>query len=71
MNVINLSRADWFKSSHSGSQSACVEVAWLEGGSVGVRDSKNPTGPALVLTSGQWDAFATSVRGGAFKGVQA
>ncbi len=61
MNDIDLSRADWFKSSHSGSQSDCVEVAWLDG-AVGVRDSKNPTGPALVFTSGQWDAFAVGVR---------
>ncbi|WP_280402704.1 DUF397 domain-containing protein [Nocardia carnea] len=54
---IDLSRARWFKSSHSSGDNACVEVAHLGGGMVGVRDSKNPSGPALVFTSGQWDAF--------------
>ncbi|MEV5836760.1 DUF397 domain-containing protein [Nocardia sp. NPDC052112] len=62
----DLSGVDWFKSSHSGSQSACVEVAWLDGGKVGVRDSKNPTGPALVFTPGEWDAFAEGVQEGQF-----
>ncbi|WP_280367360.1 DUF397 domain-containing protein [Nocardia wallacei] len=52
---------NWFKSSHSGGQTECVEVAWLPSGCVGVRDSKNPTGPALIFTSGEWDAFAKSV----------
>ncbi|MEV4127985.1 DUF397 domain-containing protein [Nocardia sp. NPDC049707] len=34
----NLSQANWFKSSHSGGHTDCVEVAWLAGGSVGIRD---------------------------------
>ncbi|MEV6134716.1 DUF397 domain-containing protein [Nocardia sp. NPDC051990] len=67
MNVeTELSSANWFKSSHSGSQSACVEVAWPKGGSVGVRDSKNPTGPALVFTPSEWDTFAAGMRYGRF-----
>ncbi|WP_406233240.1 DUF397 domain-containing protein [Nocardia sp. NBC_01009] len=65
MNNIDLSRASWFKSSHSGSQGACVEVAWLAGG-VGVRDSKNPTGPALIFTPSEWDAFTAGVTDGEF-----
>jgi hypothetical protein len=40
----------WFKSRRSGPSKDCVEVAFLAGGHVGVRDSKNPTGPALVFT---------------------
>ncbi|MFD0366200.1 DUF397 domain-containing protein [Nocardia sp. GCM10030253] len=66
MNNIDLSSAPWFKSSHSGSQSDCVEVAWLEGSGVGVRDSKNPTGPALVFTPGEWDAFTAGITDGEF-----
>ncbi|MFI1914017.1 DUF397 domain-containing protein [Nocardia sp. NPDC020380] len=53
----DLSAAVWFKSSYSGGQTDCVEVAWLGEEAVGVRDSKNPTGPALVFTPGQWDSF--------------
>ncbi|WP_433756562.1 DUF397 domain-containing protein [Nocardia sp. CA-135398] len=48
---------DWFKSSYSEGSGECVEVAWLDAGKVGVRDSKNPTGPALVFSPGEWDAF--------------
>jgi hypothetical protein len=39
-----------------------VEVAFLDQGLVGVRDSKNPTGPALVFTPAEWDGFTTQVR---------
>ncbi|WP_040864266.1 DUF397 domain-containing protein [Nocardia exalbida] len=61
-----LSNASWFKSSYSQAGGDCVEVAYLDGGSVGVRDSKNPTGPALVFTPGEWDAFTAGVTDGAF-----
>lgn len=57
----------WFKSSYSEGSSQCVEVAWLDGGGVGVRDSKNPTGPTLVFTPGEWDAFAAGMRDGEFQ----
>lgn len=56
----------WFKSSHSDTGGQCVEVAHLDGGMVGVRDSKNPTGPALVFTPGEWDAFLEGAREGEF-----
>ncbi|NQE67571.1 hypothetical protein NG2371_02024 [Nocardia gamkensis] len=62
----DLSEANWFKSSRSASGSQCVEVAWLGGGMIGVRDSKNPTGPALVFAPRVWDAFTTSVQDGGF-----
>ncbi|MFQ6392365.1 DUF397 domain-containing protein [Nocardia sp. KC 131] len=65
MNV-DLSGARWFKSSRSSGQKECVEVAHLDGGLVGVRDSKNPDGPALVFTPGQWDAFTGGVNDGEF-----
>lgn len=55
---------NWFKSSHSGGQTECVEVAWLPSGCVGVRDSKNPTGPALAFTSTEWDAFTAALTDG-------
>jgi hypothetical protein len=64
---VDLSGAKWFKSSHSSGGQDCVEVAHLAGGMVGVRDSKDLTGPALVFTPGQWDAFTSGVAKGAFE----
>ncbi|MBB5918724.1 hypothetical protein BJY24_007636 [Nocardia transvalensis] len=61
---VDLPTAQWFKSSRSSGQRECVEVAFLDGGRVGVRDGKNPAGPALVFTPGEWDAFAAGVRDG-------
>lgn len=61
-----LSDVKWVKSSHSQHGGDCVEVAYLDAGSVGVRDSKDPSGPALVFTPGEWDAFATGVASGEF-----
>ncbi|WP_280232387.1 DUF397 domain-containing protein [Nocardia cyriacigeorgica] len=56
----------WFKSSRSSGRTDCVEVAWLRGDRVGVRDSKNPAGPALIFAPDQWDVFASAVRAGKF-----
>lgn len=56
------SQANWFKSSYSGGQTDCVEVAWLPAGAVGVRDSKNPTGPALTFTTAEWTTFIAVLR---------
>ncbi|PPJ23686.1 DUF397 domain-containing protein [Nocardia nova] len=61
----DLSGAKWFKSSFSGSTKDCVEVAFLDAG-VGVRDSKNPTGPALIFTPTEWSAFTAGVEAGKF-----
>ncbi|GAA5046021.1 DUF397 domain-containing protein [Nocardia callitridis] len=65
MNV-DLSQAVWFKSSHSGGSNECVEVAHLSDDQVGVRDSKNPTGAALLFSPTAWDAFTTSINNGQF-----
>lgn len=56
----------WFKSSYSNASRDCVEVAHFSTGQVGVRDSKNPTGPALAFTPAAWDSFLTSARIGEF-----
>ncbi|MFD0360473.1 DUF397 domain-containing protein [Nocardia sp. GCM10030253] len=65
MNV-DLSGAEWFKSRRSDATKDCVEVAFLDGGHVGLRDSKNPTGPVLVFTPSEWDAFTGGVEDGEF-----
>ncbi|WP_280242907.1 DUF397 domain-containing protein [Nocardia abscessus] len=62
----DLSGAKWFKSSHSESGGQCVEVAWLDSARVGIRDSKNQTGPALVFNPSEWDTFTAGVRDGQF-----
>ncbi|MEU1204210.1 DUF397 domain-containing protein [Nocardia sp. NPDC005825] len=58
---IDLSRADWFKSSYSETGGQCVEVAFLDTDAVAVRDSKAPTGPALTFTPAQWTTFTTAL----------
>jgi hypothetical protein len=46
----------WYKSSHSSGANNCIEVAHGNGWTA-VRDSKNKTGPVLIVTDGEWDAF--------------
>ncbi|MBB5954405.1 hypothetical protein FHS29_000975 [Saccharothrix tamanrassetensis] len=47
----------WFKSSHSsGGSNGCVEVRFAAG-TVGVRDSKNATGPRFEFTTRAWRSF--------------
>jgi hypothetical protein len=59
---VDLSSAAWFKSKHSNNGGTCVEVAANIPGVVPVRDSKNPTGPALVFTPEAFAAFVTGVK---------
>ncbi|MGW4717310.1 DUF397 domain-containing protein [Nocardia sp. NPDC004260] len=63
---VDLSGAYWFKSTRSAAGNDCVEIAHLDGGRVGVRDSKNPHGGALVFTPSEWDAFLSVARDGEF-----
>lgn len=51
----------WRKSTKSQSNGQCVEVADLPG-AVGVRDSKDPTGPALAFTPASWKAFVSGLK---------
>ena len=66
MPTTDLSRARWRKSSRSGGQGQCVEVADNLPGVVAVRDSKNPGGPALAFTPDDWAAFIGGVKSGEF-----
>ncbi|WP_442809459.1 DUF397 domain-containing protein [Streptomyces sp. NBC_01335] len=48
----------WFKSSYSASEGgACVEIA-AHPAAIHIRDSKNPEGPILTVSTGTWSAFA-------------
>ncbi|MCT2276411.1 DUF397 domain-containing protein [Micromonospora chalcea] len=54
---MELTGAIWRKSTRSGTQGDCVEVADNLAGVVGVRDSKDPAGPVLTFTPDAWRAF--------------
>jgi hypothetical protein len=59
----DLTGARWRTSTRSGTDGGeCVEVADNLPGVVGVRDSKDPTGPALTLRPAAWSAFVTGVK---------
>jgi len=63
----DLTQAVWRKSTFSnGSGGDCVEVARNLPGIVAVRDSKDPHGPALIFTPGEWRTFAAGVKSGEF-----
>ncbi|WP_372666704.1 DUF397 domain-containing protein [Amycolatopsis kentuckyensis] len=47
----------WRKSSYSGEETACVEVRLA--GLSQIRDSKDPAGGTLSVTTRSWDAFVT------------
>ena len=52
----------WKKASKSGTNGGqCVEVARLDDGRIGVRDSKNPGGAVLRFTRAEWEAFLDGV----------
>ncbi|MFG2670206.1 DUF397 domain-containing protein [Streptomyces sp. NPDC048445] len=58
-----LSTARWRSSSYSNASGGeCVEVSDDFPGIVPVRDSKNPTGPALVVQTEAWGAFVSSLK---------
>ncbi|MEV4829478.1 DUF397 domain-containing protein [Micromonospora sp. NPDC049257] len=60
--MADLSGARWRKSTRSGGNGGeCVEVADNLPGIVAVRDSKDPTGPALTFTPAAWATFTGRV----------
>ncbi len=64
-----LADAVWRKSSHSGYNGNCVELAPLTGGGVALRNSRDPHGPALIYTRAEIAAFLAGVKGGEFDDV--
>lgn len=57
----------WIKSSYSGPTGGnCVEIAHLYGGQVAIRNSRHTSGPALLFTAAEWDAFLAGAKDGEF-----
>ncbi|MET8058713.1 DUF397 domain-containing protein [Streptomyces microflavus] len=54
----------WWKSSASGAQSDCVECGIVDADHIAVRDSKVPSGPALVVGRGALAAMVGAVGAG-------
>ncbi|MBW8087745.1 DUF397 domain-containing protein [Streptomyces hygroscopicus subsp. hygroscopicus] len=52
------------KSSYSGGENNCVEVADMAGNGRSVRDSKDRSGPYLAFTGDAWHAFILDIKAG-------
>jgi hypothetical protein len=62
-----MAEASWYKSSVSSYNGNCVEISHLRDGLVAVRDTKDrASGPALIFTRPEWDAFLTGAKNGEF-----
>jgi hypothetical protein len=51
-----MNRSQWRKSSHSGAENACVELAVTDTGT-GIRDSKHPNAGQLHVSRNLWMTF--------------
>ncbi|MCB5911281.1 DUF397 domain-containing protein [Streptomyces pinistramenti] len=56
----------WTKSSYSGGNGACVEIAVPTAEAIAVRDSKDPEGARLTFDNSAWSTFVSDVAGGTF-----
>ena len=62
MTEVDLSRAEWRKSSYSSQSGNCVEVARNLPGLVAVRASREPGGARLVVSQETWRGFLKGLR---------
>ncbi|MFJ8043801.1 DUF397 domain-containing protein [Kitasatospora sp. NPDC096147] len=64
--IDNEGEGSWFKASASASQGACAEVKDLRGQKIALRQSTDPTGPALIFTAAEFTAFVAGAKAGEF-----
>ena len=64
MHDLDLSRAQWRKSSYSGNNGNCVEVATNLPNLVAIRDSKNSDGSRLLMSAASWRVFVRDLKAG-------
>ncbi|MEU8262253.1 DUF397 domain-containing protein [Micromonospora sp. NPDC048999] len=63
----DLTGAVWRKSTRSNNGGECVEIADNLPGIVGLRDSKDPAGPALAFGPNAWSLFVVGVKQEGFR----
>lgn len=68
MSNSDLANATWFKSSYSNGTGECIEIAAV-GEAVAMRDSKDQSGPTLVFTPGEFNAFVRGAVDGEFNNL--
>jgi hypothetical protein len=67
----SLTDVTWKKSKYSNPNGECVEVAVLPNGEIAIRNSRYPSGPALVYTRAEIAAFLAGAKDGEFDHVLA
>jgi hypothetical protein len=68
---VDFTDARWRKSSFSGegeNGSGCVEIAFLAGGHVALRDTKDRSRPPHCFNQHEWRRFLSGVHAGEFTG---
>jgi hypothetical protein len=69
MPAAGLSGVTWRKSKRSGQLGNCVEAASLNSGDVALRNSRDPSGPALIFTRDEMVAFLAGAKDGEFDDI--
>jgi hypothetical protein len=65
--LATLTGVTWRKSKHSGCVGNCVEVAALNTGGFAIRNSRQPSGPALIFSRDEMAAFVAGAKAGKFE----
>lgn len=63
--AMDISGVEWQRAPGDTSE-ASVEIAFLPGGAVAMRNSAEPEGPVLRYTAAEWEAFVLGAKDGEF-----